>query len=106
MHMNSSSVGKVARRRVLYSRDDICVSMELRPESAEYRYRYRLDCGACGRFCDFSFRSHDRLSFADVAKLAGVFSLPCRRLGVEEEVTGERIGQLPLISSADTDSEV
>lgn len=103
MHMNSSSTVKAARRGVLYSRDDICVSMELLPESEEYRYRYRLDCGACGRFCDFSFRSRDRLSFANAAKLAGAFSLPCRRLGVKEEATGERIGQLPLISSVDSE---
>ena len=66
---------------VLYSRDDICVSMETLPDTATNKFKYYLDCGACANLCGFHFNTRERLSFASVAQLVGAFSLPCKRLG-------------------------
>lgn len=64
---------------VLWSKDSISVLMERQQAMGGDSFRYRIECTACTRACDFSFTSPSRLSFVAVGKLAAVFSLPCRR---------------------------
>ena len=85
-------------RKAIFTKDDICISMEPLPNTAISKFRYTLDCGGCERFCSFVFSSRERLSFVAVGKLANAFSSPCKRLGDEASATGARVGRLPLIS--------
>lgn len=88
---------------VLWSKDSISVLMERQQDIHGNLFRYRIECVACKKFCDFSFSSPDRLSFVSVGKLAAVFSLPCRRfLASAEKVRDAEPAGLPLpISSAE-----
>lgn len=84
-----------------FNRKDISVTMERMPDTD--MYLYGLECRNCHRACDFCFMSHTKLSFVSVGRLAGVFSLPCRRLAEEEERRNRdaQDGQLSLISSVE-----
>lgn len=85
-----------------FNRKDISVMMERMLDLD--MYQYSLECRNCHRACDFRFMSHEKLSFASVGKLAGVFSLPCRRLAeVLEKSLVEQNGQLSLLSGASND---
>lgn len=86
-----------------FNRKDISVTMERMPDMD--MYLYGLECRNCQYACDFHFMSHEKLSFASVGKLVGVFSLPCRRLAEEEERRNRdaQDGQLSLISAAKND---
>ena len=83
-----------------FDRKDISIAMERMPDLD--MYQYSLECRNCHRACDFRFMSHEKLSFASVGKLAGVFSLPCRRLAEVLEKSLERQnGQLSLLSNVE-----
>lgn len=90
---------------VLYSRDDICVSMETLPDTATNKFKYYLDCGACANLCGFHFSTPTRLSFASVAALVGAFSLPCKRLAKMAVETVVPAG-LPLLESDANDDDI
>lgn len=88
------------RTPVLWSKDDISVSMERLPDTQGNLFRYKIECMACKKACDFSFSSLDRLSFVSVGKLAAVFSLPCRRfLASAEKARDVELGGLLLPTS-------
>lgn len=88
------------RTQARYARKDITVTME--PWQNSGLVRYGLECFQCEYKCEFHFINLKGLSFATVGKLAGVFSLPCRRLAEEEARRNRDVqdGQLSLISDA------
>lgn len=101
----TSELSKIAERfRVPFSRDDIYVSMEYLPDHDMYKYQYKIECHGCGKRCDYVFLYQKKLSFAFVAKLAGVFSFPCAKLAKAAANKGRLDGQLSLISDANNHS--
>lgn len=93
------------KRRVLFNREDISISMEILPDTVTNRYRYSLDCDACPLLCGFRFSAPTRLSFASVAVLVDAFSLPCKKLGKMAVETAVPAG-LPLLESDANDDDV
>lgn len=87
------------RFRVPFSREDIYVLMERLPDLDTYQYK--IECHGCTNQCDYVFLCQRQLSFAFVAKLAGVFYSPCAKLAKAAANKGRLDGQLSLISDVD-----
>ena len=85
-----------------FNRKDISVTMERMPDTD--MYLYGLECRNCQHACDFYFMYPRKLSFVSAGKLAGVFSLPCRRLA-EEEGRRNRDGQDGKVNLFSKDGE-
>lgn len=88
------------RFRVPFSREDIYVLMERLPDLDTYQYK--IECHGCTNQCDYVFLYQRKLSFAFVAKLAGVFSSPCAKLAKAAANKGRLDGQLSLLSDANS----
>ena len=88
------------RFRVPFSREDIYVLMERLPDLDTYQYK--IECHGCANQCDYAFLYRKKLSFAFVAKLAGVFSSPCAKLAKAAANKGRLDGQLSLLSDANS----
>ena len=88
------------RFRVPFSREDIYVSMERLPDLDTYQYK--IECHGCTNQCDYAFLYQRKLSFAFVAKLAGVSSSPCAKLAKAAANKGRLDGQLSLLSDANS----
>ena len=98
----SESSKTVERFRARFEKDDIFVSMEHLPDLDTYQYK--VECHGCMNQCDYAFLYQKKLSFAFVAKLAGVFSSPCAKLAKAAANKGRLDGQLSLISDANNHS--
>lgn len=93
--------GSLAREQLACkNKDNIDISMERQPSGAT---SWTVRCLGCDRQCDYSFFSQERLSFAFVAKLVGVFFSPCRYFAKKAEEAEQKspVGQLSLISNAE-----
>lgn len=60
-------------------KERIDVTMEAVPESSMARL-VKIRCVHCPRNCDVSFSTRNKLSFASVGRLVGVFSTLCGKL--------------------------
>lgn len=99
----TSESSKIEERfRVPFSREDIYVLMGRLPDLDTYQYK--IECHGCANQCDYAFLYRQKLSFAFVAKLAGVFSSPCAKLAKAAANKGRLDGQYSLISDANNHS--
>lgn len=98
----SESSKTVERSHARFGKDDIFLSMEHLPDLDTYQYK--IECHGCTNQCDYVFLYQKKLSFAFVAKLAGVFSSPCAKLAKAVANKGRLDGQLSLISDANNHS--
>lgn len=82
------------------NKDNIDLSLERLPNGAT---SWNVRCLGCDRECTYNFYSRERLSFAFVGKLVGVFFSPCRYFAKKaaEAPQKEQDGQLSLLSNVD-----
>lgn len=99
--LKTSEDGSLAREMLACrNKDNIDISTEHLPNGAT---SWTVSCLGCARNCDYSFHSQERLSFAFVGKLVGVFFSPCRYFAKKaaEAEQKSHVGQCSLISNVD-----
>lgn len=99
--LKTSEDGSLAREMLACrNKDNIDISTEHLPDGAT---SWKVSCLGCDRQCDYSFHSQERLSFAFVARLVGVFFSPCRYFAKKaaEAEQKSHVGQCSLISNAE-----
>lgn len=99
--LKTSEDGSPARERLACkNKDNIDISMERQPSGAT---SWTVRCLGCARQCDYNFFSQERLSFAFVDKLVGVFFSPCRYFAKKAAEAEQKKpdGQCSLMSNAD-----